>query len=102
MKLEKDIFKSELEKRAKSVLLNTDEITPKCIEVATDETLEMCKDKDIKAWAAMDFAMLRVKLYLKIGLEENDEIVLKEALKSIVNSPSLDESKSTFFGYEAI
>lgn len=76
-------LKESLEARAKASLLNPDEITQEALEFSANETLEFCKGKEVQSWAVMDFAMTRLKIYLKIELSEADIILLKNACKEI-------------------
>jgi len=92
-------FIKELELRAKSSLENEAEVTQKALEVATAETLQECKGKDVKAWAKMDFAMIRLKIYLKISLSDEDVLLLKNAKKEISTSAKLGETKNKDDGF---
>lgn len=94
-----ELFKEELQKRAKSALFNPDEITQEAIDVASSETFEECSGKDVKSWAKMDFAMIRLKVYLKIGLSEEDIVLLKAAKREIDNSPKSGETKNKDDGF---
>ncbi|ENI1829036.1 hypothetical protein ABXP12_001703 [Campylobacter fetus] len=89
--MEFEKLKESLEARAKASLLNPNEITAEALEFSTNETLEFstnetlefCKGKEVQSWAVMDFAMTRLKIYLKIELSEADIILLKNACKEI-------------------
>ena len=62
--------------------------------MATHETYEECNGRVVKSWAMMDFALIRLKLYLKIALSEEDSLLLSKAISEIKASPL--ESKPTF------
>lgn len=87
-------FKEAFSKRAKSVLFNPEEITDEALDVATHETYEECNGRVVKSWAMMDFALIRLKLYLKIAISEEDSLLLSKAISEIKASPL--ESKPTF------
>lgn len=86
-------FNEALKKRAQSVLLNPAEITDEAIDVVTNETKEECEGKSVKSWAIMDFAMIRLKIYLKIALSEEDIVLLNKAVNEIKNSPKESEKR---------
>lgn len=90
-------FYLELEARAKSSLHNPSAISKKALEVACSETMQECEGKDVKQWAMMDFAMIRLKLYLKVELSEFDEKIYEEAKKTIRQSPSIDSDDDNGF-----
>lgn len=81
-------FKALLEQRAKSCLLNPAGVTTEALDVAVSETFEECKGLVVKQWVMMDFAMIRLKMYLKIALSEEDIITLKNAMVAIKSSPN--------------
>lgn len=96
-------FNEALEKRAQSVLKNPSEVTEEAISVVAAETKEECQGRDVKTWAVMDFAMIRLKIYLKTDLKEEDVIMLKNAKAEIARSPLIGETKSkTNFIYGAV
>lgn len=95
-------FKDALTKRAKSVLKNPNEVTPEAVDVVTKEAQEECAGKEVKSWVVMDFSMIRLKIYLKIELKEEDVIMLKNALNEIKNSPLSGQSKPGGLIYEAV
>lgn len=97
-------FKEALRSRAISSLYNEEEITTLALDTAVEETFSECSGKDVKEWAMMDFAMARLKLYLKIGLSELEFELFKQAKKEIQNSAKLGESKSFIdeFSYKVI
>lgn len=90
-------FYLELASRAKSSLHNQAAISKKALEVACSETIQECEGKDVKQWAMMDFAMIRLKLYLKVELSEFDEKIYEEAKKNIRQSPSIDSDDDKGF-----
>ncbi|AQW80785.1 hypothetical protein CPIN17261_1331 [Campylobacter pinnipediorum subsp. pinnipediorum] len=90
-------------KRAQSVLLNPDEITDDALDVAVGETLEECQGKSVKSWVMMDFAMIRLKVYLKIALSEEDIVMLKNARAEIGKSVLEGETKTdAYFNMQAV
>lgn len=90
-------FYLELASRAKSSLHNQAAISKKALEVACSETIQECEGKDVKQWAMMDFAMIRLKLYLKVELSEFDEKIYEEAKKNIRQSPGIDSDDDKGF-----
>lgn len=96
-------LKQALKNRANSALFNQDEITDEALDIVCGETNEECKNKDVKSWAMMDFAFVRLKIYLKIELSEEDVVLLKTAMSEIKSSPISGQVKSgSLFNYACI
>lgn len=83
-------FDNELKARAISCLENPAEVTDAAVSIAVSETNEIIKDRKVPLWARNDFALVRLKIYLKIGITEQDEILLKNAVKAIQTAQSGD------------
>lgn len=88
--------------RAKKALYNIDEIDDEFITRAIADANEECSGKDVKEYIKEDFAYIRLKIYLKIDLNDEDELLYKEALKAIKNASYIDEatgetSSSSFY-----
>ena len=95
-------FKALLEQRAKSSLFNPGEISEQALDTAVSETFEECRGLVVKQWVMMDFAMIRLKKYLKIALSEEDIITLKNAMAAIKSSPSDNAPKISNIVYAKI
>jgi hypothetical protein len=83
-------IKKLLQERAKASLQNPDEVTAAALNTAVRETEGEISGRLVKEWAVMDFAYIRLKIYLKIELLESDIALYKEACKEISNSPYED------------
>ncbi|MBE3607047.1 hypothetical protein CCAL13119_08935 [Campylobacter sp. RM13119] len=96
-------FKLALLNRAKSVLFNPNEITDEALSVVCHEVDEECGGRNVKTWAMMDFAIIRLKIFLKIALSEEDIVLLKSATNEIKNSPLISQTKNgSAFNYAAV
>ncbi len=84
-------LKKRLQKRAQSALANADEVTDELLELACAESDEACEKREVPLYARLDIAFIRLKLYLKIEMTGEDELLLKNALECVKNSPFLDE-----------
>lgn len=84
-----------LKLRAEACLHNKSEITHNALTRAVKETIDFVGEKKAKEFAVMDFAFIRLKIYLKISLGEEDELLLREAIKEITNAPVLDADGNT-------
>ncbi|MCV3462297.1 hypothetical protein [Campylobacter sp. FU_497] len=82
----------DLMKRAQLNLANTDEITREVVAKAAKDVDDICKNKNIAHFIWEDFAYIRIKIYLKIVLDEEDKLLLENSLKQIQNAPLVDES----------
>ncbi|EAJ3448421.1 hypothetical protein ACCP00_001818 [Campylobacter coli] len=80
-----------LMKRAQQNLANIDEITREVVAKAAKDADDICKNKDIADFIWEDFAYIRIKIYLKIVLDDEDKILLDNALKRIENAPLIDK-----------
>lgn len=84
-------LKEKLEFRAKSALANADEVSDKLLDLALSESNEACEGRKVPEYARLDIAYIRLKLYLKIELVGEDELLLKNALEVVKNSPFENE-----------
>lgn len=73
-------------------LANPSEIKPEVLQIALEESNEICKGKDVPSYARLDIAYIRLKLYCKIALDGQDELLLKNALLEVDKSPLIQES----------
>lgn len=80
-------LKEKLDFRAKSALANPDEISDELLDYALNESEQMCEKRSVAEFARLDLAFVRLKLYLKIELTGEDELLLKNALEVVKNSP---------------
>ena len=85
------ITKEKLKARAIKALYNTDEIDDKFVEKALNDAVELSKGKNALDHFMEDYAYIRLKIYLKIELSEEDELLYKEALKAIEKADFIDE-----------
>ncbi len=76
-----DRLKTKLESRAKTALFNTKEITPEVIEGAIFEALDLVNEKPIGDTLLLDLAYVRLKLRLKIDIEQLEEKLAMMAIK---------------------
>ncbi|WP_260951403.1 hypothetical protein [Campylobacter sp. RM16187] len=79
----------KLIQRARVSLKNPNEVTDDVCECAVNDALEACKDRNVPYFAAEDFAYIRLKIYLKIELDETDVMLYETAQKAIKNAPFL-------------
>ena len=87
-------LKGKLEFRAKHSLANADEVSDELLEIALNESEQACEGRSVAEFARLDIAYIRLKLYLKIELTGEDELLLKNALEQVKNSPFLEDSES--------
>ncbi|TKX33331.1 hypothetical protein [Campylobacter taeniopygiae] len=80
-----------LMKRAQQNLANIDEITREVVAKAAKDADDVCKNKDVAGFIWEDFAYIRIKIYLKIVLDDEDKMLLDNALKQIQNAPIVDQ-----------
>lgn len=92
-------LKELLDARAKACLVNAKEISNEALDVATRETIEEIGGRKVKERAIMDFAMTRLRVYLKIALSEEDEMLYKAALEEIRRSPTEDLDGDKRYGF---
>lgn len=88
-------FKERLEFRTKTALANTDEISDELLDLALSESAEACAGRKAPEYARLDIAFIRLKVYLKIELTGEDELLLKNAMKAVENSPFENEAGET-------
>lgn len=82
---------AKLKSRANKALFNISEVEDEFLNKAIEDANEATLGKEVKSYIVEDFAYIRLKIYLKIELSEEDEILYKEALKQIEKSPLIDE-----------
>lgn len=80
-----------LMQRAELNLGNPQEITREVVAKAAKDADDVCKNKQIADFIWEDFAFIRIKIYLKILLDEEDKILLENALKAIKVAPEILE-----------
>lgn len=86
----KEKILQELPLRAKKALLNRAEISPEVVSRATDDAIEVAKGRSVLYFILEDFAYIRLKIYLKIDLSPEDELLYQNAIKAIEKSPFID------------
>ena len=88
------ITSEKLKARAKKALYNLDEIenADEFVEKAVNDALDISKDKAVLEHFVEDYAYIRLKIYLKVELSPEDELLYKEALKAIKEAPFMDEN----------
>lgn len=82
---------SILKQRALKSLTNPSEIDDNTLRLALQDCHEACKGKDVPNYIQIDFAYVRLKLYLKIDLNGEDELLFKNALEVIRKANSFDK-----------
>ncbi|PAF51288.1 hypothetical protein [Helicobacter sp. 13S00477-4] len=82
---------NELLERAKGALDNEGEVNEALAFKALKDMDEAVGDKKVADYIKLDFAYARLKLYLKIGLNGEDEMLLNKALKVIEKAPYIDD-----------
>ncbi len=85
-------LKARLSKRAHTALANADEVTDELLELACAESDEACEKREVPLYARLDIAFVRLKLYLKIEMTGEDELLLKNAMEVVKDSPFKDEA----------
>lgn len=78
---------NKLKQRAALNLANQNEITDEVISRCCEDADEIKGNHLAPYWALEDFAYIRLKIYLKINLSEEDALLYENALKEIKNSP---------------
>lgn len=81
-----------LKARALKSLANPNEIDDAILNLALNDSNEACKGRHVANYIRVDFAYIRLKLYLKIDLNGEDELLFKNALEAIKNAEIIDES----------
>lgn len=84
---------SALQTRAQKSLLNPAEASLDICTKASADALEFAKDRLAPTHAVEDFAFYRLKLYLKIAIDAEDEMFYKQAIKSIEGSPLIKDGE---------
>ena len=78
---------NKLKQRAALNLANQNEITDELIGRCCEDANEIKGTHIVPYWVLEDFAYIRLKIYLKINLSEEDALLYENALKQIKNSP---------------
>lgn len=86
-------LRQKLEFRAKHSLANADEISDELLDIALNESEQECEGRKVAEFARLDIAYIRLKLYLKIELTGEDELLLKNALEKVKNSPFIEDAE---------
>jgi hypothetical protein len=86
-----EVLRVQLDGRGKACLHNPAEITADALDTAVRETIDFMGRHKAKEFAIMDFAFIRLKIYLKISLTEEDDLLYRSAIKDIELSPVTDE-----------
>ena len=79
-----------LKQRALKSLSNPSEIDDDTLMLALQDSNEACRGKGVPNYIRIDFAYVRLKLYLKIDLNGEDELLFKNALEVISKANSFD------------
>lgn len=94
------ITAEKLKQRALKALYNKDEIDDIFVQKSVDDALEFSYGKAVMEHFVEDYAYIRLKIYLKIELSPEDELLYKEAIKAIKEAGVVDDSgeiKSSHF-----
>ena len=78
---------NKLKQRAALNLANQNEITDEVIRRCCEDADEIKGTRIVPYWALEDFAYIRLKIYLKINLSEEDALLYENALKQIKSAP---------------
>ena len=81
-----------LKTRALKALYNVSEIDDTFIDKAIKDANEISAGRAVIEHFVEDYAYIRLKIYLKIELSEEDELIYKEALKAISAADFVDEN----------
>ena len=85
------ITADELKARALKALYNVSEIEDYFVQKSVDDAMEFSYGRAVADFFVEDFAYIRLKIYLKIELSAEDEIIYKEAIKAIKEADLYDE-----------
>ncbi|EJP76213.1 MULTISPECIES: hypothetical protein [Campylobacter] len=85
----------QLYNRARQSLLNQAEVTQELCKKAAQEAQELTQNKQIPTPMLLDLAMFRLKLHLKVEIEEWEASLAKEALKLAQSLKSSDNEPGT-------
>lgn len=80
-----------LKQRAIQSLANPNEINDEVLNMSLTDSNEACKGRDVPYYIRVDFAYIRLKLYLKIDLNGEDEMLFKHALNAIEKSEIIND-----------
>ncbi|TQR29161.1 hypothetical protein DMB92_08470 [Campylobacter sp. MIT 99-7217] len=80
-----------LMQRAQANLANIDEITREIVARASKDADEFCARKNVPDFIWEDFAYIRIKIYLKIVLDEEDKLLLEQAIKRVEKASEILE-----------
>lgn len=76
----------KLRKRAIKGLSNIEEIDDDLLQISLGEAEQVCKNKIVPDYIKIDLAYIRMKLYMKIELNGEDEMLYKDAMRIIKES----------------
>ena len=84
----------KLKERALKALYNLEEVenANEFVDKAVADALDISKGRAVIEHFVEDYAYIRLKIYLKIELSEEDELLYKEALKAIKEADLIDDS----------
>lgn len=80
-------LKDFLELRAKTSLLNPLELTQEVLVNASNEAIELTQGKNISQAMLLDIAIVRLKLWLKAEVSENEMTLYHQAMKLAMATP---------------
>ena len=84
----------QVQKKATTALLNPDEVTTQLAETAAGEALELVQNKEIPDAMMVDLALFRLKLWLKVEIDEHDKKLADAAIK-MANGKDMASGKTT-------
>lgn len=79
-----------LKERALKSLYNGVEINDDVVKKAIKDADDITQGRKVIHFFYEDFAYIRLKIYLKIEISEEDEMLLKACIKHFENAPFLD------------
>lgn len=92
----------QLLKRAQARLANLSEVNEETCSLALSEASELCGGKEAPSAVVLDLAWIRLKLYLKVELNAEDELLYDRALAFLKTAPLKNENgeKSSSLFYQ--
>lgn len=85
-------MRDKLRARARQSLKNEVEVSDEIIDKAASDAEVACANKAVAYYIKEDFAYVRVKIYLKISLSDEDLMLYETALKAIKAAEFIDEN----------
>lgn len=83
----KNDFLRALELRAKTNLANPNECDIAMLSKACEDAEEECKNKLVANYIKEDFAYIRLLIYLKIVLSDEEKLLYENTIKAINKAP---------------